>query len=714
MLLRPTSIGVRLEEEVGLRALFAFRGPVAPPPDVVVVSVDKGSAQQLGMEPDAWPPPRRIHAAIIRSLHRHGVSAIIMDVWFEGHRDPADDDDLARAMAESGNVVLVQRVDRPRVPGVKARTELLKSPITQFQQSAISLAPFPLPRSSTTPVFWPFFDTAAGIVPTLPAAALQVHAMASLNRLLSLLDQSGIERSGAPASAGTSAEDSLRLTLWLRRELQRNPGVAARALAALDAPGYSGPASERRVLAALVRLYTGPDTYYLNFYGPPASIRTIPFHELLRDEQYPRRDLSGIVAFVGESTSALMTSAAQNDSYPTVFSTREGVDLSGTEIGATAFANLLTNQTLRTTGPLTSLLILLVFGGLVGFLARQLPGVPATAIAMGLGIGGAALAQWLFTRHSLLVPVAVPLLIQLPVAMFAGLFARYRDIRRQMPIEVNPYARQQLFTGVCLTTDVKGYTNLAEHLSRDDLHDLLSEYHEMLRRLVTARHGLVWGRGGDSALCVWRTSSPFWLTRTLARWLDREPQQEKAARQNACLAAIEIRDAIDRFNAAHPAAKRMPTRMGMDAGEIGLGVVAGELQAVGDPANAASRIEHVNKLFSTRLLASAAAVQGLDSLLVRRLGSFMLPGKADPVEIVEILGKRDTAEATNDGLRDRFAQGLELFEGRNWPDAARFFAKLAIDYPEDGPARYYRDLCTRYATAVLPPPEGRPVIRIEA
>jgi adenylate cyclase len=712
MLLRPTSIGVRLEEEVGLRALFAFRGPVAPPPDVVVVSVDKGSAQQLGMEPDAWPPPRRIHAAIIRSLHRHGVSAIVMDVWFEGHREPADDDDLARAMAESGNVVLVQRVDRPRVPGVKARTELLKSPITQFQQSAISLAPFPLPRSSTTPVFWPFFDTAAGIVPTLPAAALQAHAMASLDHLLSLLDQSGIGRSGAPASAGTSAEDSLRLTLWLRRELRRNPRAAARALAALDAPGYS--AAERRVLAALVRLYSGPETYYLNFYGPPASIRTIPFHELLRDELEPRRDLSGTVAFVGESTSALMTSAAQNDSYPTVFSTREGVDLSGTEIGATAFANLLTNQTLRTTSPLTSLLILLVFGGLVGFLARQLPGVPATAIAMGLGIGGAALAQWLFTRHSLLVPAAVPLLIQLPVAMFAGLFSRYRDIRRQMPIEVNPYARQQLFTGVCLTTDVKGYTNLAEHLSRDDLHDLLSEYHEMLRRLVTARHGLVWGRGGDSALCVWRTSSPFWLTRTLARWLDREPQQEKAARLNACLAAIEIRDAIDRFNGAHPVAKRMPTRMGMDAGEIGLGVVAGELQAVGDPANAASRIEHVNKLFSTRLLASAAAVQGLDSLLVRRLGSFMLPGKADPVEIVEILGLRDTVEATNDSLRERFAKGLEFFEGRNWPDAARLFEQLAIDYPEDGPARYYRDLSTRYATAVLPPPEGQPVIRIEA
>jgi adenylate cyclase len=283
-----------------------------------------------------------------------------------------------------------------------------------------------------------------------------------------------------------------------------------------------------------------------------------------------------------------------------------------------------------------------------------------------------------------------------------------------MPIEVNPYARQQLFSGVCLTTDVKGYTNLAEHLSRDELHDLLSEYHALLRRLVTARHGLVWGRGGDSALCVWRTSSPFWLTRTLVRWLGRQPQHEKAGRLNACLAAIEIRDAIDRFNGAHPVAKRMPTRMGMDAGEIGLGVVAGELQAVGDPANAASRIEHVNKLFSTRLLASAAAVQGLDSLLVRRLGSFMLPGKADPVEIVEILGRRDAVRTADQGLCDRFAQGLELFERRNWPDAVRFFEQLANDYPDDGPSRYYRDLSTRYATAALLPPEGRLVINVEA
>jgi adenylate cyclase len=715
ILLRPTSLGLRLEEEVGLRWLFAIRGPIAPPPDVVIVSIDKGSAQQLGMDPEEWPPPRHVHARVIRSLHRHGVSAIVMDIWFDRHRSPADDDDLARAMAESGNVVLVQRVDRPRVPGAGLSTELLRSPISQFQQSAVSLAPFPLSRTSSVPVFWPFFETSAGVVPTLPAAALQIHALPVLDRLRSSLDHAGVRSLHTLPRRVTSAAESRQLMQLLRRELEHNPLAAKRALAGLDAaaPGDLS-ATERRALSALVRLYSGRDTYYLNFYGPAGSITTIPFHELLQDEQEERRDLRGKVVFVGESASVLTTSAAQADSHLTVFSTGEGVDLSGTEIGATAFANLLTNQMLTPIDAVTSFVVLLAFGGLVGFLFRLLPGTHATATAISLGIVFAVVAQFLFTADSLLLPLAVPLLVQLPVALFVGLFSRYRDIRKQMPIEVDPYARQQLFNGVCLTTDVKGYTALAEHLSRDELHDLLSEYHKMLRKLVAARRGLVWGRGGDSALCVWKISRGLpWLTRVPARWLGHQRYREKEGRLNACLAAIEIRDAIDRFNAAHPTRKQMPTRIGLDAGEVGLGPVAGELQAVGDPANAASRIEEVNKLFATKLLASAAVVHGLEMLLVRRLGFFVLPGKSDAVEIFEILGRREAVGDADRRLCERFAAGLELFESGNWSGAAESFQQVAQDYPQDGPAGYYRDLSARHATAALPP-IGHSVIRIDA
>jgi adenylate cyclase len=708
ILLGPSSIGVRLERDLGLRWLFALRGTVVAPPDVAIVSIDKGSAQQLGLDPAAWPPSRHVHATVIRGLHRHGVSAIVMDVWFPGHRSPEEDDDLARAMAESGKVLLVQRVDRPRVPGAGVTTELLQSPVQQFQESAVGLAPFPLPRGSPTLLCWLFFETSAGVVPTLPAAALEVHALPVLERLQSVLDREDLGHLGESTRPVTSVADSRRLLRVLRGKLAGNPSAARRALARLATmPTGDLLPAERRVLVALLKLYSGRATSFLNFYGPPGSIQTIPFHELLQNGGSAKRDLAGKVVFVGESASSLMTSAVQPDSYPSVYSTAEGVDLSGTEIGATAFANLLTDRTLQPVGPFASFVVLLAFGGLVGALARLLPGIPATASAIAVGCVSVAVAQFLFTAHSLVVPLVVPLLIQLPVALFVGVLSRYRDIRRQTPIEVDPDRRQDVFYGVCLTTDVTGYTRLAEHLSADALHDLLQEYYEMLRTLVAHRHGLVWGRGGDSALCVWKAPTENTaIGRVLSRLLGRERDAGKAGRMNACLAAIEIRDAIDRFNARQAVTSRMPTRIGLDAGEVGLGPVAHELQAVGNPVNAASRIEELNKHLSTSVLASSTVVHGLDALVVRRLGRFVLAGKSEPVEIAEIRGRRDTVAEADVRLCQRFEAGLALFEAMDWPGAVKSFQEMALDHPEDGPSRYFLDLAARYASGAGPPVGG--------
>ena len=152
---------------------------------------------------------------------------------------------------------------------------------SQFQQSAIGLAPFPLPRSSLTSFFWPFFETSAGTVATLPAAALQVHALPLLDRLL-VAARPGRGGKLRDAAAPRDLVGGLATAdCSLRDELEHDPVGARRALAPLD--GQSVSETERRVLAALLRLYGGPDSYYLNFYGPAGSIDTIPFHELLQD-----------------------------------------------------------------------------------------------------------------------------------------------------------------------------------------------------------------------------------------------------------------------------------------------------------------------------------------------------------------------------------------------------------------------------------------------
>ena len=257
ILLRPTDVGLRLEEEVGLPWLFAMRGPRRCRRRTSRSSASTGSAQQFGMDTTEWPPPRDVSTpASSAAANRHSVSVIVMDVWFERHRSPEDDDDLARAMAESGNVVLVQRLDRPSVPGAGVSTQLLQSPIVQFQQSAVSLAPFPLPSSSSsslTSFFWPFFETATGTVATLPSAALQVHALPVSDRLLLSLGQAGREAHQPIAEARDlcrRTRDSLMQVL--RRELQSDPQAAKRALARLEAGAASGlSATETAVLSAL-------------------------------------------------------------------------------------------------------------------------------------------------------------------------------------------------------------------------------------------------------------------------------------------------------------------------------------------------------------------------------------------------------------------------------------------------------------------------------
>ena len=56
-----------------------------------------------------------------------------------------------------------------------------------------------------------------------------------------------------------------------------------------------------------------------------------------------------------------------------------------------------------------------------------------------------------------------------------------------------------------------------------------------------------------------------------------------------------------------------------------------EYRAVGDIVNTATRLEGLNKHLGTRILVSADVLQGLDGLLTRELGAFLLAGKSRPV-----------------------------------------------------------------------------------
>jgi len=75
--------GLEMEEALGLDLLFKLRGIREVPSDVVIVAVDKASADNMNLpvEPEKWP--RSQHARLIEKLVEKGAAAIAFDIIFD-------------------------------------------------------------------------------------------------------------------------------------------------------------------------------------------------------------------------------------------------------------------------------------------------------------------------------------------------------------------------------------------------------------------------------------------------------------------------------------------------------------------------------------------------------------------------------------------------------------------------------------------------------
>lgn len=91
-------------------ALMRARGPLSPPPDVVIVAIDEASLKQFGR----FPWGRSLLARALDQLATAQPKAVALTVLFSDATTPGDDEALAAAIRRSGNVVLAaQLVETP-------------------------------------------------------------------------------------------------------------------------------------------------------------------------------------------------------------------------------------------------------------------------------------------------------------------------------------------------------------------------------------------------------------------------------------------------------------------------------------------------------------------------------------------------------------------------------------------------------------------------
>src|SRR5262245_19256648 len=76
-----------LEDSLALRWLFRIRGPVAPPANVAIVSIDEGTSARLGLPSPVRDWPRSVHGELVDRLVERGASAIAFDIEFFRNSD---------------------------------------------------------------------------------------------------------------------------------------------------------------------------------------------------------------------------------------------------------------------------------------------------------------------------------------------------------------------------------------------------------------------------------------------------------------------------------------------------------------------------------------------------------------------------------------------------------------------------------------------------
>jgi adenylate cyclase len=699
-----------VEEVVGLAALFAWRGPMSAPAVAVIAGVSRDSAAAVGQttELDNWP--RSLHAELVDELAAAGASVIVFDLVFDEGRDAAADQAFADAIARAGNVLLLERTESNVVElgaDRKGWFERHAPPLPALKTPALATAPFVLP---TVPVrvgqFWTF-GRATSDTPSLPAVAVQAHLLPyydEFRRVVASVDATATV--GWPASAAAiAAARNLDLSMGvLRRTFESRPDLAT----AVRAELATQPAASAGAARVLLDLYAGATSRYLNLYGPARAVTTVPYDRALRGTAAV--DLEGKVVFVGLSESR---QSEQQDDFYSVFSLETGINLSGVEIGATIFANLVEQRALALLPRPAQLALLLMFGFAVAAVAALAPVRRALVALAACALVYAAFAYWQFASHYLWLPLVVPLLVQLPLGAGVALWWSYREVaaqrervrdalgyyvprsvaRRLAEQAVGEGARNELLYGTCLVTDAEQYTAVAETLRPEQLASLMNDYYATIFRVVQHYGGEISDTAGDSMIAVWATVEPD--TRTRSR---------------AVQAALAILEAIDSFNAAQPLAN-LPTRVGLESGELLLGNIGGqqryEYRAIGDIVNTAARIQSLNQLVGTRVLISAATLADTTDPRTRLIGTFLLRGKRLPVTVLEPV----TAAALDDDALGDFAAALASFRGADWREARERFAALTARFPEDGPSRYYAALASSYEHA--PPADWAGIVRVE-
>lgn len=280
-------------------------------------------------------------------------------------------------------------------------------------------------------------------------------------------------------------------------------------------------------------------------------------------------------------------------------------------------------------------------------------------------------------------------------AFVTGLFGRY----------VSPGVVDNLIKGDIETTlkghtqevsilfsDLRGFTTLSEELGAKDTSRLLNTYFDAMIPVVFKHGGTLDKLMGDAIMAFF--GAPVYF-----------PDHSIKAAE----ASLDMLIALK--NLRHSDVRgmdRLNLGIGLNTGTVTIGNLGSnefmDYTIIGDAVNLASRLEGLNKVYGTNIIAGESAIPGFGGkFLLRELDIVRVKGKENFVTIFEVAGYAENADTRIFESLNIFHEGLYAYRSRKWERAEELFKKTLELNPSDGPSGLYLKRIEKFRLS--PPPD---------
>lgn len=619
-----TELGKFLEAKTYDSRFDLIRGERAPSKDIIILSIDNASIEEL----DSWPWPRDYHAKIVDLLKSYGAKAVGFDVVFNKlSREPQKDKIFADSIKKANNVVLSSMISG----GVYSQVSSSSSEATE----ALSyIGPDPYEEMLNGNIRYGLVNFGLDVDKSVRSARI----------LFPLGDQ-------MPTSQTINDE-------W-------EPAFSLQILKTFD------PAMAKRVQEKYF-----DKSFLINFAGPAHTYKTISFGNVFKgiflenDAKDYNEVFKDKIVLIGSTSEVL------HDTISTPFTQRYIEQMPGVEVHAATLDTIMNGLEYTKASNTTNMfmVVLLGFASTLAFTFLN----PLFGILTGLLISSAYIIinLFLFLNQRLWLDLVAPVSVILIV--FAGIYSyrffveekEKRRVRGVFKRYMSPLLVEEALKDpskvpsldICtkkfvtiLFSDIAGFTTMSEKFPPEEVKRILDEYLTAMTEIVFRNNGVLDKYIGDAVMAIYGNISSV----------------DTADDAFRCVkTAIEMQEKMVelRHKWVAEGSVAMQIRIGIHSGEALVGNFGSPLKmdytVIGDAVNTAARLEGLNKNYGSTLMISQSTYELISSSIdVKSLGPAPVKGKSEAIHVYEVLGLSE--EGKGKMIEDRNNKQTKWMKGNN-------------------------------------------------